>query len=87
MAKLTGYPLIFMVDEVWINTLDDPESKANNKLYRLILEKSQEKYHTRTSAADRFQSRDYVRGSHRYFSTNREYIRLKSTFIQIKLHY
>ena len=58
MAKLTGYPLIFMVDEVWINTLDDPESKANNKLYRLILEKSQENITLALQAADRFQSRD-----------------------------
>lgn len=58
MAKITGYPLIFMIDECWVNQQEDPDNKSNNKLYRLILEKAQDNISLALQAADRFQSRD-----------------------------
>ncbi len=58
MAKITGYPLIFMVDECWINAQENPENKSNQKLYRLILEKAQDDVNLALQAAERFQMRD-----------------------------
>lgn len=60
MAKITGYPLIFMVDECWVNQQEDPNEKNNEKLYRLILEKSQDNISVALQAADRFQNRNMI---------------------------
>ena len=57
MAKSTGYPLIFIIDESWVHYTEDEESRRFEKLYRLILEKSQNNINISLRAAERYKLR------------------------------
>jgi tetratricopeptide (TPR) repeat protein len=57
-AKISKQPLIYMVDECWIGTLENLKEKNDLKLYKFILEKSAEQMNLALLASDRFQMRN-----------------------------
>lgn len=58
LAKSTGFPLIFIIDESWVYYTEDEESRRFQKLYDLILEKSQNSLNMSLRAAERYKLRE-----------------------------
>lgn len=56
-AKITTSPLLAIVDECWVTYRENPDAKQYEKLFILILEKTQDQLNLALLAAERFKMR------------------------------